>query len=97
MTRLIPFILLLTGCSSPSHVERISRQLSENNASWTYTRTTLCGSVTISRVNPLFGMSATAGDIKTIAPTNLALSVNYQVAVPPISQTQPPQPPKSNP
>ena len=94
MTRLLPILLVLTGCATPAHVERISRQLSENNASWTYTRSGLFGSVTISRVNPLFGMSATAGDIKTIAPTNLALSVAYQVAVPPISQTQPS---KSNP
>jgi len=91
MMRILPLLLLLTGCAGPAHVERISRQLSENNASWTYTRSGLFGSVNISRVNPLFGMSATAGDIKTIAPTNLALTVSYQVAVPPISQTQPPK------
>lgn len=83
---LILLLLALAGCSTQRgehlFIENLSRQLSENNAS--FTLNVQPGSLLIHRVNPTVGMSANASptNASVTSSTNLALQVIYHVATP---------------
>lgn len=81
-------LLLVVGCGTPN-IERLSRQLSENNAS--FILEVEHGRVKIQRLNPTIGFSVTASTngLSQSSATNLALAIQYVAQVPPPAMPQP--------
>jgi hypothetical protein len=72
----IGIVLFLCGCMN---VERLSRQLSENNAAFTLKINKRLGTVEISRTQPQLGYWSQAGDVSVRVPTNVTMSVQHLV------------------
>jgi len=83
MKKLVLLFALSSGCAGPD-IERLTRQLGENNATFYLEVPTHRGSVKIGRALPNVGFStAVTGDggVSVIVPTNVTLNVQYLVPV----------------
>jgi hypothetical protein len=71
------------GCSTPN-IERLSRQLSENNATFYLEVPSHRGVLRIGRANPTLGNNTSVSDhggLTVTVPTNTTMSVQYLVPV----------------